>query len=322
MNIPFTLDQLILLKTIVTHGSFKSAAEALYISQPAVSCQVQKLERQLNVIIFYRKKGNLQLTETGHFLLQSANKILTLCSETCRALEDLKNLQSGSLILGASQTTGTYFMPYLIGIFKKKYPKILIQLHIDSSRHICWSIINNQLDLAIIGGEVPTELQNQLRIIPYAEDELVLIIPKNSNYSNLEQINKKDLYNLGFITLEKNSTIRKFIETSLIENGIELEKLTIEMELNSIEAIKSAVEFELGAAFVSRSAITKELNLGLFKEIKIKNIKLTRNLLLISNPNHYSSQATDKFIYEILLNSSSNGIKLISEFNSKTFQFE
>ena len=55
MNILFTLDQLILLKTIVTHGSFKSAAEALYISQPAVSCQVQKLERQLNVIIFYRK---------------------------------------------------------------------------------------------------------------------------------------------------------------------------------------------------------------------------------------------------------------------------
>lgn len=321
MNIPFTLDQLILLKTIVTHGSFKSAAEALYISQPAVSCQVQKLERQLNVIIFYRKKGNIQLTETGHFLLQSANKILTLCSETCKALEDLKNLQAGSLILGASQTTGTYFMPYLIGIFKKKYPKILIQLHIDSSRHICWSIINNQLDLAIIGGEVPVELKNQLRIIPYAEDELVLIIPKNSSYAKNTEIDKNDLYNLKFITLEKNSTIRKFIEMSLTENGIELEKLKIEMELNSIEAIKSAVEFELGAAFMSRSAITKELDLDLFKEIKIKSIKLTRNLLLISNPNQYSSQATDKFIYEILLNSNNNEIKLVSEFDNRTFQF-
>lgn len=322
MNILFTLDQLILLKTIVTHGSFKSAAEALYISQPAVSCQVQKLERQLNVIIFYRKKGNLQLTETGHFLLQSANKILTLCSETCRALEDLKNLQSGSLILGASQTTGTYFMPSLIGRFKKKYPKILIQLHIDSSRHICWSVINNQIDLAIIGGDVPVELEHQLRIITYAEDDLTLIIPKNHTFAKRTEIEKEELYNLNFITLEKDSTICKFIEKSLTENQIELNKLKIEMELNCIEAIKSAVQFELGSAFVSRSAITKELELGLFKAIKIRNINLTRKLLLITNPTHYSSQAADKFIYEILLKSENSAVKINSEFEKRTFQFD
>ena len=70
------------------------------------------------------------------------------------------------------------------------------------------------------------------------------------------------------------------------------------MELNCIEAIKSAVQFELGSAFVSRSAITKELELGLFKAIKIRNINLTRKLLLITYPTHYSSQAADKYIYE------------------------
>ena len=121
-NLPFTLDQLKILHAIYNEGSFKKAADKLYISQPAVSLQVQNLERQLNTSLFYRTKRKACLTETGQLLLKYSDRILNLCEETCRALDELSTLQSGGLTIGASQTTGTYLMPRVIGLFRKKYP--------------------------------------------------------------------------------------------------------------------------------------------------------------------------------------------------------
>jgi len=83
-DIPFTLDQLRILKAIAAEGSFKRAADTLYVSQPAVSLQVQNLEKQLNVPLFDRGGRKAQLTEAGHLLLSYGEKIITLCQETCR----------------------------------------------------------------------------------------------------------------------------------------------------------------------------------------------------------------------------------------------
>ena len=173
-DLPFTLDQLRILKAIAAEGSFKRAADSLYVSQPAISLQVQNLERQLDVPLFDRGGRRAQLTEAGHLLLSYGEKILTLCQETCRALEDLQNLQGGTLIVGASQTTGTYLLPRMIGMFRKAYPQVSVQLHVHSTRRTAWSVANGQIDLAIVGGEVPPELQESLEVIPYIEDELAL----------------------------------------------------------------------------------------------------------------------------------------------------
>ena len=75
-NLPFTLDQLKILHAIYTEGSFKKAAEKLYISQPAVSLQVQNLEKQLNTPLFYRNRRKASLTETGHLLIKYCDRIL------------------------------------------------------------------------------------------------------------------------------------------------------------------------------------------------------------------------------------------------------
>ena len=187
-NLPFTLDQLKILQTIAIEGNFKRAAEKLYISQPAVSLQIQNLERQLNIPIFYRDKRQARLTETGQLLLKYADRILNLCEETCRGLEELQTLQSGVLIIGASQTTGTYLMPRLIGLFRHKYPQIEVELQVHSTRKIAWGIATGQIDLAIVGGEVPQELKSDLELTPYAEDELALILPTDHPFSSLKYI--------------------------------------------------------------------------------------------------------------------------------------
>ncbi len=317
-ELPFTLDQLRILKAIAAEGSFKRAADSLFVSQPAVSLQVQNLERQLNVPLFDRGGRRAQLTEAGHLLLTYGEKILSLCQETCRAIEDLQNLQGGTLIVGASQTTGTYLLPRMIGMFRQKYPDVAVQLHVHSTRRTAWSVANGQIDLAIVGGEVPPELQESLEVVPYAEDELALILPVSHSLAEKETIQKDDLYHLNFITLDSQSTIRKVIDQVLSESGIDTRHLTVEMELNSIEAIKNAVQSGLGVAFVSVSAIEKELQIGVLTTVKIKQIVVNRILSVIYNPNRYRSKAAEAFTKEILplfssLNFSPDQIKPLSK---------
>lgn len=299
-DLPFTLDQLRILKAIAAEGSFKRAADSLYVSQPAVSLQVQNLERQLDVPLFDRGGRRAQLTEAGHLLLSYGEKILTLCQETCRAIEDLQNLQGGTLIIGASQTTGTYLLPRMIGMFRQQYPDVAVQLHVHSTRRTAWSVANGQVDLAIIGGEVPSELQEALKIIPYAEDELALILPALHPLAKIGTIQKDDLYKLQFIALDSQSTIRKVIDQVLTRCGIDTRRLKIEMELNSIEAIKNAVQAGLGASFVSLSAIEKELQMGILHYAKIEEVVVKRMLWVVVNPNRYRSKAAEAFSQEIL----------------------
>jgi DNA-binding transcriptional LysR family regulator len=305
-DLPFTLDQLRILKAIATEGSFKRAADSLYVSQPAVSLQVQNLERQLDVPLFDRGGRRAQLTEAGHLLLNYGEKILSLCQETCRAIEDLQNLQGGTLIVGASQTTGTYLLPRMIGMFRERYPDVAVQLQVHSTRRTAWSVANGQVDLAIIGGEVPAELQDTLEILPYAEDELALILPAFHPLTRATTIQKDDLYKLQFIALDSQSTIRKVIDQVLTRCSIDTRRLKIEMELNSIEAIKNAVQAGLGAAFVSISAIEKELQMGVLYRARIEEVVVKRILSVIVNPNRYRSKAAEAFNQEILPEFTSN----------------
>jgi len=299
-DLPFTLDQLRILKAIAAEGSFKRAADSLYVSQPAVSLQVQNLERQLDVPLFDRGGRRAQLTEAGCLLLSYGEKILTLCQETCRAIEDLQHLQGGTLVVGASQTTGTYLLPRMIGMFRQRYPDVTVQLHVHSTRRTAWSVANGQIDLAIIGGEIPTELHESLQVLPYAEDELALILSNSHPFAALETVQREDLYKLQFIALDSQSTIRKVLDQVLARYGIETRRLRVEMELNSIEAIKNAVQAGLGAAFVSVSAIEKELQMQVLRQIKIEQVTVKRMLSVIYNPNRYRSRAAEAFAKEIL----------------------
>ena len=299
-NFPFTLDQLKILQTITVEGSFKRAAERLYVSQPAISLQVQNLERQLDIPIFYRDKRQARLNETGALLVKYTDRILNLCEETCRGLEEIQTLQSGGLIIGASQTTGTYLMPRMIGLFRQKYPEVSVQLQIHSTRRTGWSVANGQIDIAIIGGQLPLELNESLEVIPFATDELALVLPTNHPLAKSKELTKEDLYSLRFITLDNQSTTRKVVDQLLSSSGLDVQRLHIEMELNSLEAIKNAVQSNLGAAFLPVVSIERELSGGSIHRPIVADLEVKRELKVITNPGRYSSRAAEAFTQDIL----------------------
>jgi len=297
--LPFTLQQLRILKAVATEKSFTRAAEILYLSQPSLSKQIKSLEKNLDISLINRENNKISLTENGKVFLQYSERILGLCEESCRALIDLKNGNRGNLRIGASQTIGTYLMPGVLALFAQSYPQIDLKVQVNSTRIVAKNIMNREIDLAIVGGDIPNELKKKLTVEDFVEDELSLILSKLHPFAKRTKISKDDLYHLNFITLNSNSTIRKFVDTILKENSIETKQLKIVMQLNSIEGIKTAVSLGLGAAFVSSSAIEKEIELEKIVIIKIDNIKITRTLSIISNPECYKSKAFELFYNEL-----------------------
>jgi DNA-binding transcriptional LysR family regulator len=297
--LPFTLQQLRILKAIATEKNFTKAAELLYLSQPSLSKQIKILEKNLGVLLINRENNKISLTENGKVFLRYSERILALCEESCRALIDLKNGERGNLTVGASQTIGTYLMPRVLALFAQNYPQIDLKVQVNSTRIIAKSVVNREIDIAVVGGEIPVELRKNLKVEPFVEDEFSLIVPKSHPFATKKTITKEDLYHLNFITLNSNSTIRKFIDNILIQNKIEIKQLKIKMQLNSIEGIKTAVGLGLGAAFISSSAIEKEIELKKVEILKIENIRITRMLSIIANPNCYKTQAFEFFYNEL-----------------------
>jgi len=293
--LPFTLQQLRILKAVATEKNFTKAAEILYLSQPSLSKQIKTLEKNLDILLLNRENNKISLTENGKVFLQYSERILALCEESCRALIDLKNGERGNLTVGASQTIGTYLMPRVLALFAQNYPQIDLKVQVNSTRIVAKSVINREIDIAVVGGEIPDELKKNLTVEDFVEDEFSLIIPTSHPFATKKKISKEDLYHLNFITLNSNSTI----DNILIQNQIETKQLKIIMQLNSIEGIKTAVSLGLGAAFVSSAAIEKEIKLKTIEILKIENIRITRKLSIISNPECYKSKAFEFFYNEL-----------------------
>ena len=196
MILPFTLQQLRILKAIASEKNFTRAAEILFVSQPTLSKQIKILESNLGIILLDRKNNKISLTEAGKIFLQYSERILALCEESCRALNDLKNGDRGNLSIGASQTIGTYLMPRVLAIFAQEYPHISVNVQVDSTRKIVKNIIDRNIDIAIVGGEIPEESRKKLSIETFVEDELKLIIPKSHPFAvrSKQMINKDIKY--------------------------------------------------------------------------------------------------------------------------------
>ncbi len=298
--LPFTLQQLRILKALSTEKNFTKASELLHLSQPSLSKQVQNLEKNLEISLINRERNKISLTENGKIFLQYAERILALCEESCRAIIDLKNGERGNLTVGASQTIGIYLLPRVLALFAKNYPQINLKMQVNSTRIIAKNVIHREIDLAVVGGEIPNDLKKNLIVENFVEDEFSLIIAKSHPFTKKKKITKQDLYYLNFITLNSNSTIRKFIDNILSQNQIETNQLKIIMQLNSIEGIKTAVSLGLGAAFVSSSAIEKEIELKKIQILKIENIQMTRQIFIISHSEAYKPKAFQFFYNELL----------------------
>nr|YP_011007431.1 putative RuBisCO transcriptional regulator [Sporochnus bolleanus]WAM64860.1 putative RuBisCO transcriptional regulator [Sporochnus bolleanus] len=293
---PFSLEQLKILQVIKNEITLKEAAKKLYLSQPALSLQIQNLESKINSTILDRNQKQICFTITGELILDYAERILRLCEEADKALAYLKNLKSISLTIGCNETLGTYVLPKIINVFWKRYPSARIKLEIDSTNSISWNIIHGRVDIGIVvEEEIPNDLYKFLYSKVYFKEEIILILSKSHDLQDVDNITIENLYSLDYIALKSYSLGRKLIDHVLKKFNIDSDRLKIKFELNSIEAIKRAVQAGLGVSFVSILTVKDELYSKRLHSITINHIKMNKRLTIIVNPKIYQPPLSIKF---------------------------
>jgi DNA-binding transcriptional LysR family regulator len=271
--------QLHIFYTVAERGSFSAAAQALHMSQPAVTMQVQSLEEYFGTKLLIRSTKRMALSEAGRTLLPFARKSLELSQETDAAMAAFSNKLQGRLQLGASLTIGEYVLPRLLGPFGREYPDISIMLKVMNTTQILEEIAGHQLNFGLI--EAPVEHPDMV-LDSVMEDELKLIVPSSHPLATREDtIYLEEVLKYPFVLREKGSGTRKVMEDVLLMRGYDPESIRTVMELGSTGAVKSAVEEGLGITMLSTSTVKHETALGLVKMIDIADASFKRNFYSI-----------------------------------------
>ena len=283
--------QLYIFQMVAQHLSFSRAAEALEITQPAVSIQVQELERFLGVTLFHRRPRGLRITEAGDAVLAHSQQIFALSSQLMNTVQEMGDLRTGHLVLGASTTPGEYLLPLVVGRFRQVYPGIHVELVIGNTRTIIQRILDRDMDLGMVGEHVE-EYSNELEMVDFQEDEIVLVAAPDHPAAISGRITPQRVVELGLVAREEGSATRRSAENCFRELGV---VPTIAIELGSNQAVKQAATAGGGIGVISRLGIVAELKAGMLTVLDVAGWDCRRTLTLIRPKERYLSPSQRAF---------------------------
>lgn len=283
------LHQLRIFTTVARLGSYSRAAGELRISQPSVSIQVADLERSLGVDLFEKLGKRIYLTEAGRVLDEYARRMLDLAEDAQTALEDIKGLHRGRLMVGATATPGTYLVPRVIALFQERYPQVAVELEISNTKRIQERLLHNELDLGVVGWDVSAQ---DLLVEPFLDDELVLVAPPSHPLAAAGIAHAKGLRDHRLILRERGSGTREALDAALREAGV---AITPSMELGTSEAVKEAVAAGLGVTIISRFAVAGEVGTGRLVIVPMPDLAVRRRFSIVTHRDKRPGQALRTF---------------------------
>lgn len=272
--------------------SFTKAAEALFMTQPAVTFQIKQLEEHFNTRLFDRGHGRIALTPAGDVVLDYAERILGLSAELDTRVKELTGEVAGALLIGASMTIAEFLLPKVLGEFRARHPKVLPRLIVANSETVESRVAEHTLDLGFI--EAPSHLPALVSDF-CADDELLVLCAPGHPLAQLPVVKPAQLLGHAFISREQGSGTRAVTDTYFQSAGIAPGSLDTVMELGSPEAIKGLVSTGLGFAIMSRSTVAKEIRLGQLAAMPLEP-SLMRKLSVVYPKERFRSRLANTFI--------------------------
>ncbi|QHT61844.1 LysR family transcriptional regulator [Paenibacillus lycopersici] len=270
--------QLHIFYTVAERGSFSAAAQALHMTQPAVTMQVQSLEDYFGTKLLHRSTKRIELTEAGRALMPYAQRSIDLIRDTDLQMSKFTKQLKGRLQLGASLTIGEYILPRLLGPFGQEFPHIAISMKVMNTAQIMEEIVNHQLNFGLI--EAPVN-HPDMHMEAVLSDELKLIVGKSHPLAGVKEVDLEEVMKYPIVLREQGSGTRLVMEEQLRAKQMNIADMKIVMELGSTGAVKSAVEAGLGISFVSASSVKHEVALGLIQIIPIRDVQFKRQFYSI-----------------------------------------
>lgn len=287
---PLNLHLLRLFATVVRTGSFSRAAEALHISQPAISKGVRDFELQIGCRLLDRWPGGARPTREGQILARHAEALFAAERAAEDELLSLRNLDSGSLRIGASTTIATYMISKHLGSFHRKYPDIDLHLRSANTRDIAECMAAGEIEIALVEGPLQDD---NLLTEAWRTDVMKLIVSPFHRFASFKSpIDCAVLEQESLIVQEPGSGTREVVSQALATHGVEPKRM---LEIGSTEAIKQAVADGVGVSIISTAAIADQMELGRLKIVSINKLQIERTLWQLKVPGRIDSPAALMF---------------------------
>jgi len=277
---------------VAKHLSFTKAADALFMTQPAVTFQIRQLEEQFNTRLFDRTHGRIALTPAGQMALDYAERILGLSAELDTLLKEASGQLGGPLLIGASTTIAEFLLPQILGEFKVRAPGAVPRLFVANSEAVQARIVERTLDLGFIEGD--SHLPSLVTDV-CCDDELQVVCTPGHPLAKLKSATPKSLTEHAYISREPGSGTREVIDHYLQNAGVAPDSMQVVMELGSPEAVKGLVATGLGFAIMSRATVVKETQLGQLVQIPLAP-RLHRQLSVVYPKERFHSRLVSEFV--------------------------
>jgi len=260
---------------VSAHNSFSRAAEVLHLTQPSITARIQSLEREVGEELFERGGRGVRVTDAGLALLPYAERILQTLAEGRDAIEEVRNVQLGSLQLGSALTISTYVLPHILHAFRSRYAGVDVSIRTGRSEQVLSMLQADEVQV----GLVRTLSHPDIETVHLYDDEIVLAVNPDHPFAAAGTASVEDAASEPNVLFDRGSSYFGLIHSFFRQAGV---ALNVAMELDSLEATKRMVEEGLGIALLPLVTIERELESGILAKVEIVDVPpLRRPISLI-----------------------------------------
>lgn len=283
-------NQLRVFSLAAKHENFTTAAEKLFITQPAVTAQIRQLESTCNLRLFKKRGRKVYLSDEGRILYPHVQRIFEYEKELEDVIEDMHELKRGVLRLGTTKTYARYFMPLIITRFRETYPGIKIHLDEGSSHDMTLSLVNFQNEIAIIA---KAQDHPDVCFTPFSMEEVSLIAAPDHPLAGKRAVPFDQIAREPIIMKEVGSGTRRLVNQLFAGHGCTPDIL---METSNTEFIKQVVQRGDGVSFLVKQSAAMELKEGRLAAITLEGARIFLDVSIAHLKNQHLSPPAQAFL--------------------------
>ena len=277
---------------VAEYLNFTKAAEALYMTQPAVSQQIKQLEEEVGAKVFIRNKNGLILTQQGEIVLKYARRQKALYENMLLELQNAeKNI--GPLRIGITHTAESNVTASALAKYSIENNGIKIMLATDTINNLYDKLENYELDLAIIDASANNPKFSSMLL---DTDYLMCVMSPDNPLSQRSAVTISELKKEKMILRSAESATRKLFEETLVFNGEDSSFFDVILEVDNIATIKDLIRKDLGVSILPRSACLDEIRKGKIKALPIENFSMVRETRIVYNKDFSHKEVLDDIL--------------------------
>jgi DNA-binding transcriptional LysR family regulator len=258
---------------IARTGTISRAAEALSLSQPALTARVQALEDELGTALFRRTRRGMTLTPAGRAFVPHAERALEAVASGSALVRELGAGLAGELAVGVAPAVSAYVLPEILVRFTERHPNVRLLVRTGHSEEIVDLVARGEVDLGI----VRRIRDPRVRSRPLYEDELVLVVPPDHPFDAAGRIDVTAISGVQLILFDRTSSYYDMTNAIFRSAGVSPRGVT---EVDNIEAAKRMVERGLGVALLPATAVADALAAGSLREIRLLGAQVVRRRMV------------------------------------------